>query len=126
METNILLEDIRKGFHDYSCYKKTRSKSKKLPSKNLLIYDDHEKYGTIQDQYEYKKGEKHNVDAPLKMSKHAKDRRNERPCKPGELMYDVEKGSTIVTSYPISKNINTNLLKHMDNSVCKLRKRTTF
>lgn len=100
---------------------KNEKKGQKTP---LLVYDDHEKYGTIQDQYEYKKGEKPNVDAPLKVSRHAKNRRNERPCKPGELMYNVEKGSTIVTSYPVSNKIDLNLLKHMDNSVYKLRKRT--
>lgn len=104
---------------------KKRDKKPKCGRRVLSRYDDYEKHSDLSDRLEHTKGNRAGIAPHLKMTCHAKQRRHERSCKPGEMMYDVVKNNAIVTSFPIQKGTNTAMLKHMNHQVGALRRRTT-
>lgn len=114
---DVLCKEIQELLYNNTRYARTMKKKKdktKHINKSIGYYDDFYKYAPLSDQLEHRKGEKHTLQFPLKVTRHAEQRRRERPCKPNEKRYDVVKDNAIVTSFPIPKETNTAMLKHLN------------
>lgn len=141
---NKVTNDIHTSLFVYPTYDETKTKRKKSKKKKnneqvnqrgLLnhpinknyfdksYYDFAYEFSDLADKMEFKKGEHLHLELPLVMTNHAKKRRQERPCRKGDRIYNVINNEAIVTSFPIPKDINTNILKHLDNKMGAYRNR---
>lgn len=135
--------EIHTSLFAYPTYDEIKTKRKKLKEKkneqvnqrglsnhpinrnyfDKLHYDFAYEFSDLADKMEFKKGEHLHLELPLVMTNHAKKRRQERPCRKGDRIYNVINNEAIVTSFPIPKDVNTNILKHLDNKMGAYRNR---